>query len=277
MIWGYGFPWYGEFMTLDEDPLYARLKFLLKHELNAAQSSIRQVAEMDEAERDRLGRFLADNNLQIAPHVGFDYLAADDEEIERQAEQAAEALDACLPLMRGTISTTVAGVGHRFDRTMPLEEKLDRLSRAMAPLAAACAEAGAPLCVENHGDYYVSDLVDLCKRTPDLHIFLDTGNTCLIGEKPLPAFEEAAPYTLGAHFKDHRVRPRPEARPLHFEVSGSALGEGDVPLRECHELLLRHAPAPDRLVMFLEMICPEGMTPTECLGKSLAFIRSLPE
>jgi hypothetical protein len=40
------------------------------------------------------------------------------------------------------------------------------------------------------------------------------------------AFEVAAPWTIGTHFKDHRVAPRPEARPLHFEVAGSVLGEG---------------------------------------------------
>jgi len=48
-----------------------------------------------------------------------------------------------------------------------------------------------------------------------------------------------------------------------------------VPLRECYELLLRHAPLPDKLVMEIEMICPDGMEPEACLARSLRFVRSL--
>ena len=146
-----------------------------------------------------------------------------------------------------------------------------------APLADACRELGAPLGIENHGDYYCSDLVSLCERTPHMHLFLDVGNTFLIGEQPIPAFEAAAPYTIGTHFKDHRVCPRLDARPLHFEIAGSALGDGDVPLRECFGLLLSEAPDPNRLVMEIEMIRPDDLDPLECLERSLRFIRSLPE
>ena len=71
------------------------------------------------------------------------------------------------------------------------------------------------------------------------------------------------------------MRPRPDASPLHFEIAGAALGEGDVPLRECYELLLQHAPHPDKLVMEIEMVSPEDMNPLECFEKSLAFVRSL--
>ena len=179
--------------------------------------------------------------------------------------------------MRGEIVMTGAGGGHRFDRSLPVEEKLDLMASAFAPLAGVCNELGAPLGIENHGDYYCSDLVTLCERTPHMGIFLDVGNTFLIGEQPIPAFEAAVPYTIGTHFKDHLVCPRLEARPLHFEIAGSALGEGDVPLRECYDMLLSDAPEPDSLVMEIEMISPDGMAPLDCLERSLSFIRSLPE
>jgi len=119
--------------------------------------------------------------------------------------------------------------------------------------------------------------VTLCERTPDLGIFLDTGNTYLIGEQPIPAFEAAAPYTVGTHFKDHYVCPKLDARPLHFEVAGSPLGDGDVPLRACYDLLLAQAPHPEALVMEIEMIRPDDMDAMTCFERSLAFIRSLPE
>lgn len=277
MIWGYASPWYGEFLEMDPDGLYARLKFLRANGLQVTGIGLRQVAEMSDAERDRLGEFLAENDLCLSAHVGFDYLNATRDEAQRRADEVAGALDSYGELMRVPICTTGARAGHRFDRTMPLEQKLERLSRSLAPLAAACWEAGAPLGIENHGDYYCSDWVTLCDNTPHLNIFLDTGNTYLIGERPLPAFEAAAPYTIGTHFKDHHVCPRPRARPLHFEVSGSVLGEGDVMLRECYDLLLKHAPKPEDLVMEIEMICPRGMDKMECMNRTLDFIRSLPE
>ena len=153
---------------------------------------------------------------------------------------------------------------------------MTRLSKRLTPLAQACWELGIPLGIENHGDFYCSDLAQLCDVTPHLYIFLDTGNTYLIGERPWPAFEVAAPFTIGTHFKDHRVTPRLDARPLHFEVAGSPLKEGDVPLRECYELLLAQSPMPEKLTMGVEMICPAGMDPVESMEKSLSFVRSLP-
>ena len=277
MIWGYAGPWYREFLDQNDDRLYARLRFLKAQGLKVTGEPLRSVAEMSDPDRDRLGQFLADHDLHLTPQVGIKCLDPDEDLIKRNTDTVVDGLRRYLPLMRGEIVMTGAGGGHRFDRVLPLEEKLDRMSSAFAPLADACRELGAPLGIENHGDYYCSDLVSLCERTPHLGIFLDVGNTYLIGEQPIPAFEAAAPYTIGTHFKDHRVCPRLEARPLHFEVAGSALGEGDVPLRECFDLLRSNAPSPDRLVMEIEMIRPDDVCALECLEKSLTFIRSLPE
>jgi sugar phosphate isomerase/epimerase len=276
MIWGYALVWYGPFLKEDPDPLWARLKFLRKHGLKVTGIGLREFTALPEAKQQEVAQFLAEHDMQLTPGVGFDYLNSDADAATRKADEVLASLARCGPLLRNTIVHTGACTPeHRFDRTRPLEEKLDRLSRGMAPLAAGCQELGTPLCIENHGDYYCSDLVELCRRTPGLTIFLDTGNTYLIGERPWPAFVEAAPYTVGTHFKDHRVCPRPEARPLHFEVDGSPLGDGDVPLRECYDLLRQQAPNPDKLVMEIEMICPDSMDPNECLDRSLTFIRGL--
>ena len=277
MIWGYAGPWYREFLNQGEDRLYARLKFLKAHGLKVTGEQVRTVAEMSDSERDRLGQYLVDHDLHLTPHIGIGCLESDRDRVKQNTEAAIDGLQKYLPLMRGEIVMTGAGGGHRFDRVMPLEDKIDRMSAAFAPLADACRELGAPLGIENHGGFYCADLVVLCERTPHMHIFLDVGNTYLIGEQPIPAFQIAAPYTIGTHFKDHRVCPRMEARPLHFEIAGSTLGDGDVPLRACYDLLLSNAPNPDRLVMEIEMIRPDDLSAPECLEKSLAFIRSLPE
>jgi sugar phosphate isomerase/epimerase len=262
-------------MTLDNDQFQARLKFLKKYDLKVVGMGLRQIEQMEATQRDGLAQFLSENGMQVVPHLGFDYLNADANEISHQAHTHAAVLRTHLPWMKSTIAVTTPRAGHRFDRTMPLNEKMERLSRALAPLARVCQEAGVVLGIENHGDYYCSDLAELCRNTPHLYIFLDTGNTYLIGESPLPAFEIAAPFTIGTHFKDHRVAPRPEARPLHFEVAGSVLGEGDVPLRECYQLLLDKAPFPDKLIMEMEVVSPDDVDPLNCFERSLDFVRSL--
>jgi len=173
--------------------------------------------------------------------------------------------------------TTLVGKYHRFMREPSLQEQMDRVPSVIGPIAYACHEFGCPLGIENHGDYYASDLVELCRRTPFLGIFLDTGNTYLIGEPSLPAIRAAAPLTIGTHFKDHHVWPEKQTYPLRFEIGGAVLGEGDVGLREAYDILLAEAPNPASLVMMIEMVAPQPMLPGECLQKSLAFIRSLPE
>lgn len=275
LAWGYGGPWYGQLIPYKRDPFEERLQFLVRYGLKVASAGLGEIVKMGPARREWLGQFLRDHDMQLCPVVGWNFVGADNDEARRKADDTVHQLRELMPLLRGTIVTCVPGDENRFDRKRRLSEKLERLSRSLAPIAQAAHELGTPLGVENHGEYYVSELVQICQNTPHLGIFLDTGNTYLIAEKPWPAFVEAAPYTIGTHFKDHRVRPRPDASPLHFEVAGSVLGEGDVPLRECYELLLQRAPRPDKLVMEIEMVSPEDMDPRECFEKSLAFVRSL--
>ncbi|RAP73662.1 sugar phosphate isomerase/epimerase family protein [Paenibacillus montanisoli] len=276
LTWGYALVWYHGFIRQGEyGSMLGKLDFLKRHGLVTTGAGLSEVVGMDAAERDRVGEELAKHGLRLTPRIKFDYLNAGKEDRERETERIAEELRKWLPLMRGQIVTTEMCAGHRFDRKLPLEEKLARVSEALAPLAAICSELGAPLGVENHGDFYIADLVQLCQATKQLYIYLDTGNTYLIGERPLPAFELAAPYTIGTHFKDHIVGPRPDVYPLQFEVKGAVLGEGDVPLRECYELLMKHAPLKDKLVLEVEMIAPTDMDPQLCLERSLQFIQSL--
>lgn len=273
--WGYGGPWYGQLTAHQGDPFEERLEFLVKYGLKVASAGLDEIANLEPARREWLGQFLREHEMQLCPYVGWNFVSAEDDEARRKADDTVQKLQELMPLLRGTIITCVPHDENRFDRKRPVSEKLERLSRSLSPIAQAAHKLGAPLGVENHGEYYVSELVQVCQNTPHLGIFLDTGNTYLIAEKPWPAFVEAAPFTIGTHFKDHRVRPQPDASPLHFEVAGAVLGEGDVPLRECYELLLQHAPHPDKLVMEIEMVSPEDMNPLECFEKSLAFVRSL--
>lgn len=276
--WGYAGPWYDEITPLKgSDPIAQKVAFTRRHELGLVSLGLHELRARPEAELERLADDLATDGLAIAPHFGFRTLAISPAEADREAAAVGEFLRRHARLFSGTIVKTYAQAGHRFDKAAPWPEKRQRMARALRPLAAACWDAGLPLGIENHGDYYCRDLVELCERVPRLYIFLDTGNPALIGEDPELAHEVAARWTVGTHFKDHVLRPRLDTNPLQFEIHGSALGEGDIPLRECYALLRERAPFPERLVMEVEMISPPHLDPAECLRRSLAFVRSLEE
>lgn len=276
MLWGYAGPWFGEFLRGD-DTLWGRLRWVVANGLRAIHVSFPEVRRMSDSEQKALAAFLAQHDLHLVPVVHFDFLDPNYDVVMRKTEDAIRAISEYYDLLRAPIVTTLVAKYHRFLRQPSLQEQLDRLPVVLAPLAYACNEFGCPLGIENHGDYYVSDLIELCTRTPFLNIFLDTGNTYLIGEPSLPAIRAAAPFTIGTHFKDHHVRPEKGAYPLRFEIAGAVLGEGDVGLREAYEILTTHAPNPSDLVMMIEMIPPRPMSPLECWEKSSAFVRSLPE
>ncbi|MFW6189404.1 MAG: TIM barrel protein [Planctomycetota bacterium] len=276
MLWGYANGWYPEFLECDEDELYAKLKFLLAHDLQETSVALPDVLAMSDQERDRLGKFLEDNDLHLTPQVWFDYVNADEGERERRTQEIVTGLREHVGTLRAWSVFTKAGCGHRFDRAMPVEEKINRLCAALKPIAAACHELGTPLAINNQGDFYAADFVEMCERTPHLRLHVDTANIFWACERILPAFRRMAPHVVGTHWRDERVEigsRKPRGVLLHNCVTG----RGDVPLRQCFELLKQEAPNPDRLVMELEMFGPREMDNRECLAESLKFVRSLRE
>ncbi|MBM7565528.1 sugar phosphate isomerase/epimerase family protein [Paenibacillus sacheonensis] len=273
--WGYAGPWYGGLTTQSEHPLLGRLAMLRRFGLEVFTVGLTDWDSLREQERKTIVDLLDAYGMQLAVHIGYPYITASDEEIRANNAHILLALSRLAMYRQPAIVTTEPRYSHRFDKRLPLDHALERLSKSIAPIAAGCRDLGVRLGIENHGDFYCSDLVQVCRETPDLYLFLDTGNTFLIGERPLEAFRTAAPYVIGAHFKDHKVRPRLDARPLHLEIGPSALGDGDVPLQACYDLLAEQAPYPYELIMEIEMICPDDESPIDCLNRSIAYIRTL--
>jgi sugar phosphate isomerase/epimerase len=276
MLWGYAGVWPQQFTHGRGYELEARLEFLVEWGLKCTGAAPTWFDEMEPEKRERIFATLAEHDLALTLGIWVG-VTVDDDEARRRIDRGLEALARYKDATRCPIVTTGAGGVHRFMREPSLARQMDLLAERLAPLAAGVRQLGLKLGIENHGDYYCSDLVELCRRVPDLYIFLDTGNTYLIGEASLPAIRAAAPYTIGTHFKDHHCRPVLDARPLHFEVGPSVIGEGDVGLREAYRILLEEAPDPHGLVMEIEMVPPPELDPVEALRRSLAFVRSLPE
>jgi sugar phosphate isomerase/epimerase len=273
MLWGYAGIFPGGFGVWQGDVPMNMLNFAADNGFRSAHIGLRELK--DPARRDQIGQFVADRDMQLVLGAGLRCFDPDQDAVRRAADDLIERIRAYADVVRAPICTTGAGPVHRFMDSPSLEEQLDALSFGLGPVAEACHEMGRPLGIENHGDYYCQDLVELCERTPHLGIFLDTGNTYLIGEQSLPACRLAAPYTIGTHFKDHKVHP--DLKELKFVIEGSVLGDGHVGLREVYGYLKELAPNPDALVMHWEMVPPKDMDAWECLEKSWQFVRSLEE
>ncbi len=275
MLWGYANGWFPEYLTDDEDPLYAKLRFLLKYGFKEMPISLKDILDMEEAQRDKLGEFLSVHDLHLTPQVWYDYVGASEEEARRSEEEIIEGLRKHTGLLRNWSVFTMAGAGHRFDHDLPLEEKLQRLSDRLRPISAACHELGTSLGLNNQGDFYISDFVSLCQQTPELRLHIDTANIFWAGEPIFPAFELAAPLTVGTHWRDELCVPG-NRQPRGLLLENCTTGEGDVPLRQCLEVLREKAPNPHRLVMELELFPQRGSDRVQALEKSIDFLRTLP-
>ncbi len=271
VTWGYAGVWPGEFNTWQGDRTINEVHFLVDNGFETGHIGLGEMR--DPARRDQVAELVTRHELRLSVGVHMKWFEDGADEIAAQTEAFLADLNRYHSLLRTPIVTTGAGRVHRFMGKPSLDEQLELLSRLLGPIANGCNELGIPFGIENHGDYYCGDLVRLCRATPHLGIFLDTGNTFLIGEKSVPACREAAPYVIGTHFKDHLVHPDP--RELKFVIEGAALGEGHVGLAEIYRILLDEAPGD--VVMQWEMVPPKSMDAYECLERSWSFIRNLPE
>lgn len=279
MIWGYALVWPHQWFEGVSDPFLAKLHKLDEYGLKTMHASASELEAMEREDPRRLDRilnFLCGKGLCLTLGLHADVYRDDDDAIRADVDRQLGLLMKWAPIVGSPIVHTGGGPCHRFTRNPSLEQQMERLHRFLGPAAEICWEIGSPLCIENHGDYYVSDLVELCRATRFLHIFLDTGNTYLIGEKPLAAFEEAAPFVMGGHFKDHYVGPVTD-KALHFGLSGAVLGEGDVPLEECIHILACKSPYPHRVAMLIELIPPsfKGNDNIDAFEKSVSFALNL--
>ncbi len=276
MLWGYAGVAHGDLRWWDGDQTLNQLAWCRAHGFTATAIGL---AELDDpARREQVVAAAAD--LRICPHFGADWWQDDLDALRRSLDRQVTRIDRDRDELRIPIVSTHPGQTHRFDPQRPLAWQLERLSTILLPYAAQLRELGCPLAIENHGDYYASDLVELCHAVPGLGILLDTGNCFLIGERPLEAARAAAPHVLGTHLKDHVVFPShkgpdPELRQcLHFCLEGASLGDGQVGIPEILEILWDAAAEPEALVLLWELVPPAGMDGHHAVERSWATVRA---
>ncbi len=262
----------GAFETWQGDQWKNRLAFIAAHGFHG--TSVGRQAVFDTEKRAFLEQLHRKQGLCFGVHLSIDYheeRGAGKKRLEEEVHELCE-IQQSVPMF-SDIGLVLAGDGHRFDRDVPVGQQLDILSDQLRSAAALAAAAELPLVVENHADYYISDLVSLCKRVPGLGIQLDTGNCFLIGERPDLIPDAAFPFVQATHWKDHYVHPN--ARELRFELTGATLGQGHVGLHGMYERLLRLHPDPASVRMRVEWVPDPDRDPWNCFDDSLAHLREI--
>ena len=271
-IWGMAGVFPGTLGVYNEGDVFAnKLRFVAERGFHEASIPV-------EALSNPKRRKVVDNlrtgfgiGFQVGLHPDLD--ADPDTQSKSLNQQADQIVAAPEGLDIQVVPVVVPGGRHRFQRDMPLDQQLDRLERLLTPVAARLAEAGIKPTIENHGDYYVSDLVELCHRVPGLFLMLDTGNCFLIGERPDLIPDEAYPLIYNTHFKDHDVAP--SAKDLNFQLVGATLGEGQVGLESMYKKLLDLHPDPASVHLTIEWVPDPEKDAIDCLNTSLSFLERL--
>lgn len=128
--------------------------------------------------------------------------------------------------------------GSRFHpEVMPfLEMTRDRL-KAAAPLAEA---AGIRLALENHCDSFSQEVLWVIEQVGHASVgaCIDTMNPWHMTEDPIQAIENLAPVAFTNHFRDDRIDFTRDG----FKVSGTAVGEGDIDMKQAYDLIAGHSP-----------------------------------
>lgn len=269
MTWGYLNGWF--YPDCDNSP-GQKLAFLVRHGFEETGFTLDEISAWDEAEREAIFACVAEQRLRITPSFTFDAFATDPDALARQRDRQLAILQAHGSSLRN-LSVMCGNIGgHRFSPGLSLEQKLERMSTHLTPLAAGCRELGMPLGLNNRGDFYMEEFVQLCRCTPDLYLIVDTANIFWAGEPVLPAFEKAAPHLIGTHWRDEKCEPG-NRKPRGVLLHGCVTGEGDVPLEACFDLILQQAPLPEVMVMQVELFPQKEIGKLDALERCKQYLQ----
>lgn len=276
LTWSFAGPWYWEYCNWKDgkyNDLWSKTEFMIDRNFKVLPVDFAQLDELSEEELDSLYTKISEAQVTYRPHVSMDWTVATPQSAQKYAEKWMEAAKKYQRFFGYKLATTCLHPTHRFSREMSLHDKINHFSEILKPIALACHTAGYSFAVENHGDYYISDFVKICAITPYMGIFFDTGNCFLIGEKPLEAAREAAPFIYGVHLKDHCITIN--EGDLRLELDGAALGQGDVGLKEIFDIIMKNSSNPDKILMEIELVKPKDSDTNQILDQSLAFVNTL--
>ncbi len=269
--WGYVGTFPGDFHLWKGDSWWNQLHFCASRGFHG--SAVGASVLFDSSRIHQLERLQEEFGQSWAVHYGLDLCQPVEESLDSLLRDARRQNEISKSLNLPMAHAVVTGELNRFDREFPLVRQIETLRLLLDPLLATLGSAGITLCIENHVDYYVTDLANLCDSLPGLGILLDTGNCSLIGERLDQIPDAIFQHVTALHVKDHRVLIN--ERELVLRLTGATLGDGDVGLDSFFQRLGCLHPAPDSVRAFVEWVCDPQKTVQTCFNDSLKFIRRI--
>jgi sugar phosphate isomerase/epimerase len=98
----------GNFPKMDFERLERQLKFLVRYGLKCTGVSLDTLLKLTESECERVAQFLADCDLFLVLHVGYDYVSADSDTIKSETKRILRLLSCYAPLFHSKLVMTTA-------------------------------------------------------------------------------------------------------------------------------------------------------------------------
>jgi len=124
------------------------------------------------------------------------------------------------------------------------------LLRTVVPMA---GDAGVRIAVENHCDTFSEEILWLLDEVGSSRVgaCIDTVNAFHVTEDPMTAVRNLAPRAFTNHFRDNRI----EFKRYGFKLTGTAVGEGDLDMKDAYEII-RAQPAMERINIETDLDIP---------------------
>lgn len=193
------------------------------------------------AEADRLGMEI--NAYTIGASLYKDTQEEMDAEVERLKGQLEVAAILGAKVMRHDVCWQLGKTGNSrsFDLMLPT------IAENARKVTAYAETLGIKTCSENHG--YIAQDSDRVERLfnavnhDNYGLLVDMGNFLCVDEDPAKAVSRVAPYAVHVHAKDMLYRTTNETgwgmtRGCNY-FKGTVVGEGDVPVLKCLQILKR--------------------------------------
>ena len=201
-----------------------------------------ELAAKIKAEADALGMEI--NAYTIGACLYQETDEASDKEVARLVDQLDVAVALGAKVMRHDVVYALGktGAARSFDGMLPT------IAKNAQRVADEAAKRGITTCTENHG--FIAQDSDRVERLvnavahDNYGLLVDVGNFICVDENPATAVSRVAPYAVHVHVKDFILSSVPTPACPNMSRGGNfwrgtVVGEGDVPVQKCLQILKR--------------------------------------
>jgi sugar phosphate isomerase/epimerase len=161
----------------------------------------------------------------------------------------------------------------------PRDELIGRVVPMLKEAAAAAADEGLTLALENHIDFTSQEVLRILEEVGSdrLRVNFDTGNALRLYEDPVEAAVRLAPYTVSTHTKDITTAQKGGSPSEHFTWwPACPIGEGLIDMAAV-AMALHDGGFDGSLSIEIDLIAPQwdALSEEDIVTRSVAYLRAL--